>query len=145
MAQAGRQPSKDDLARRRLVPLEQGERPLAVTIAAAVCFAIALANLALLVTGAEVSDSKPNAVGALSFAAIMVAAAYGLWTVRYWAVLGFQALLAIVMLLTSLSLFLANSVWLALGEVAAIGLSGTLFWFMVRSLARIQMPERGPK
>jgi hypothetical protein len=135
--------SKDDIAREQLVPLAEGERPVAVTVAAAVALAIALTNVVLVVAGVEVEGSSRG--GALFFAGLMLLAAYGLWRARYWAVLGFQALLAIVLLITGLSLFVASNAWAALIEVAVIIAAGTLFWFMVRALARIQMPERRPR
>jgi hypothetical protein len=28
--------------------------------------------------------------------------------------------------------------------LAVVGAAGTMFWFLVKALARIQMPERGP-
>lgn len=134
--------SKDDIAREQLEPLEQGERPGAVTIAAIVSLLIALSNVVLLASGLEVRGEQPTAFGTLSFAAIMVLAAWGLWHSRYWAVLGFQALLGIVLLLTGVSLAVVSSVWGALIEIVVLAAAGTLFWFMVKALARIQMPER---
>ena len=71
----------------------------------------------------------------------MLLAAWGLWHSRYWAVLGFQALLAIVLLLTGVSLAVVSSVWGALIELVVLAAAGTLFWFMVKALARIQMPR----
>jgi hypothetical protein len=36
----------------------------------------------------------------------------------------------------------AASVWALLLALAIIGSAGTLFWFMVKAMARIQMPTR---
>ena len=72
----------------------------------------------------------------------MLAAAVGCFRMRYWAVLGMQALLALTILLFSLLLIRAESVLAVVIGVAVIGGAGTLFWFLVKSMARIQMPER---
>ena len=72
----------------------------------------------------------------------MFAAAYGCFKVRYWAVLGMQALLGLTIILFSLLIVRAESIGaLAIGLVVLLG-SGTLFWFLIKSMARIQMPQR---
>jgi hypothetical protein len=76
------------------------------------------------------------------FGALMLAAAWGMWRVRYWAVLGMQALLGLVILVFSLFAMTAASIWALLLALAIIGSAGTLFWFMVKAMARIQMPTR---
>jgi hypothetical protein len=131
--------SRDDLARERLVPLGEGERPRAVTVAAVIAAAIALAN----VIGALVGGSK--AAGAIPFAGLMLVAAGGMWRARYWAVLGFQVILALTAIFSLLFLLVAaEHVVDILIAIVALGFSGTMFWFLVKALARIQMPERGP-
>ena len=99
---------KDAAARAKLEPLAPGERPRAVTIAAIVAALLGLANLVLLAAGYEVAGraSSPTA-GVLIFAALMAAAAIGMWQVRYWAVLGFEALLGIAIVFSALSLLVA--------------------------------------
>ena len=79
--------------------------------------AIVAAVLAVLVvvgyaTGARIGDSGSLA-GALLLAAILLVAAWGMWNVRYWAVLGFEALLAFQVLVAALSLLVASNVWAA--------------------------------
>jgi hypothetical protein len=144
-AQAPRRKSKDDLAREQLVPLREGERPLAVTIAAIVAALLALANLVLSVAGVEVEDAQSNAGGAILFAILMGVAAVGMWFARYWAVLGFQAILALSIVSLVLFLFVgANNVLSALVATVLTVAAGALFWFLVKALARIQMPERRP-
>jgi hypothetical protein len=64
-----------------------------------------------------------------------------MWTVRYWAVLGFEALLGIVVVSGALSLLVANDWRGAAISLAVIGLGGTLFWKLIRAMARIQMPR----
>ena len=75
----------------------------------------------------------------------MLVAAWGMWRRRYWAVLGFQALLALAVLTFSLFLVEASNVQaLALCLAVVIG-GGWLFWKLVGVLARIQMPtDRRP-
>ena len=131
--------SRDDLARERLVPLEEGERPRAVTIAALIAALIAVAN----VVGALVGGSQ--AAGALPFAVLMTVAAVGMWRSRYWAVLGFQVILALTAISSLLFLLVAAEHALdILIAVVALVVSGTMFWFLVKALARLQMPDRRP-
>ena len=74
----------------------------------------------------------------------MTLMAVGLWRARYWAVLGFQTLLALLIVIWSLLLVKAETAVGALLATAIIALAGTMFWFLVKALARIQMPERRP-
>jgi heme A synthase len=57
-------------------------------------------------------------------------------------VLGFQVLLGVLLVFAGLSLLLASNWQGALLSLAVIALAGTLFWKLVRAMARIQMPER---
>jgi threonine/homoserine/homoserine lactone efflux protein len=66
---------------------------------------------------------------------------YGLWKARYWAVLGFQTLLLLMLLASALGLVLVSSILQAVGTTLLILGSGTLFYFMIRAMARIQMPR----
>jgi hypothetical protein len=91
--------------------------------------------------GTEIRGQEPNA-GVLLFGALMLAAAWGMWKVRYWAVLGMQALLALLILAFSISAMTAASAVGAVIAVVVIVAAGTLFWFMVKAMARIQMPTR---
>jgi hypothetical protein len=144
--QRSRPPSRSELkdaeARAALVPLEPGDRPTAVTISAFVAAALGLVNLALYVAGFEIDGERPQAVGVLAFSALMLTAAWGMWKLRYWAVLGMQGLLGLVILIFSLVAVTAASVWALLITLAIVGSAGTLFWFMVKAMARIQMPRR---
>lgn len=135
--------AKDEAARARLAPLEEGERPLAVTIAGIVALVLAVGNLVLgYIAGLEIQGEKASPVGVGLFAAVMLVAAYGCFRVRYWAVLGMQALLALTILVFSLLIIRAESIGaFAIGLVVLVG-SGTLFWFLIKSMARIQMPGR---
>ena len=141
-ARGTRSELKDAEARAALVPLAEGERPGAVTVGAIVAAAIGLVNLGSYIGGLEVDGERPALIGVLAFSGLMLAAAWGMWHARYWAVLGIQALLALLIIILSLVLFTAETIWGALLLLAIIGAAGTLFWFMVKALARIQMPVR---
>jgi hypothetical protein len=136
-----RSEQKNEEARAGLVPLEPGERPAAVTVAAIVAALLGLSNLGLYVAGVDIRGEDANA-GALLFGALMLTAAWGMWKVRYWAVLGMQALLALVIIVFALFAMTAASLWALLLALAVVGSAGTLFWFMVKAMARIQMPTR---
>jgi hypothetical protein len=132
---------RNEELRARLEPLAEGERPTAVTIGA-----IVAAMLAALVVVGYASGARVGGQGTLASAlvlmAILLAAAIGMWRVRYWAVLGFEALLAFQVIVASLSLLVASNVWAAVLCLAVVGFGGWLFWKLVRAMARIQMPER---
>jgi hypothetical protein len=72
----------------------------------------------------------------------MLSMAWGLWNAKYWAVLGLEALLGLLIVILSLFLLRAENLKSALIVVAIVLPAGTLFWFNVRVMARIQMPQR---
>jgi hypothetical protein len=138
--------AKNDAARAALEPLAPGERPTAVTVGAIVAALLAIANLVAVVAGwdgAAGQDDRAQALaGSILVAGLLFVVAWGMWHSRYWAVLGMQTLLALTLIASSLALVTASSVWGAVLLVAILAAAGTLFWFMVKAMARIQMPER---
>ena len=80
-------------AREALEPLDEGERPLVVTIGAVVAALIAISILAGYLAGTEVNGEKPRLAQVLAPALLMGIMAWGMWRARYWAVLGFQLIL----------------------------------------------------
>lgn len=134
--------AKDEAARAALQPLGEGERPLAVTVAGAVALLLGLANVVAYLAGADIGGERPQLVGVLVYSGLMFAAAWGCFRVRYWAVLGMQALLGLAVVIFALLLIRAESLVAVAIAVAVIGGAGALFWFLVKSMARIQMPER---
>jgi hypothetical protein len=136
--------SKDDVAREHLVPLEEGERPRVVTIGAVIATGMAASTIVLFALGVEAQGSDARTPGTLVYAGLMGAMAIGMWRARYWAVLGFQTLLAFAIVIWSLLLVKAETVLGALLAVSIIAAAGTMFWFLVKALARIQMPDRRP-
>jgi hypothetical protein len=133
---------KNQLAREQLEPLAEGERPLVVTLGAVLSAAIAAVTVGAWVVGAEVSGERPNAIQVFAPAILFGVMAWGMWNARYWAVLGFQAVMAILMVGAFLTLISATSVAGALTPVAVLIVAGAFFWFTVKGLARIQMPDR---
>ena len=129
--------------RESLPPLAEGERPLVVTIGAVIAALVAISILAGYLAGVEVEGDKPRLAQVLAPALIMGVMAWGMWRARYWAVLGFQLIL--VFLIFSAVFGLAVQVSTVAQFAATFGLlvvAGGLFYFMVKAMARIQMPSR---
>ncbi len=79
-------------------------------------------------------------------AVLVTAMAWGMWRARYWAVLGFQAFLALLILAATLGLIqVRERPRRLIGTWPLIAIAGTLFYFMIKAMARIQMPERTPR
>ncbi len=135
--------ARNAMLRAKLAPLEAGDRPLPLVIAAAAAALFALANVGLWAGGLEVQGEEPALAGVLMFAAIMLVAAWGMWTQRYWAVLGFQSLLAITLVVAALSLLVASNVAAVVLCLVVLALGGWLFWALVRVLGRMKVPRAG--
>jgi hypothetical protein len=137
--------ARDDAVRAGLEPLAPGERPRVVTLAAAVALVFAVANVVAAVSGNDLSSATgdPSVTTAIT-TALLVVAGVGMLARQYWAVLGFQTILGIQIVFFSLYLIGVQRWYDAIVPVVAIGLMGWLFWKLVRAMARLQMPERGP-
>lgn len=134
---------RNQAARDALEPLAEGERPLVVTLGAVVSALIALSIVAGYLAGTEVDGEKPRFVQALAPALLMGVMAWGMWRARYWAVLGFQLILAFLIFSAVFGLAVqASSVSQILATLGLLAVSGTFFFFMVKAMARIQMPTR---
>lgn len=138
-----RSEAKDQAARDSLEPLAPGERPLAVTIASVIAGLLAIGNLLTYALSDHVAnaDRGKEIFQTIAICAILVAASWGMWRAKYWAVLGFQTILGLQILILSLSILTASNALVALLFLSIILLSSVLFWFLVRAMARIQMPE----
>lgn len=133
-------------AREALEPLTEGERPTVVTIGAIVAGLIAISVVIGYATGVEVNGEQPRLPQVVAPAVIMGMMAWGMWHARYWAVLGFQLILVVVLFSTFFGLVVgASSVGEVIGTLALLIAAGTFFFFMVKAMARIQMPTRMPK
>ncbi len=137
--------ARDEKIRAGLEPLAPGERPTPVTAAAIVAFAFAIANIALALSGNDLAAEEEDPVFiTVVTTVILVVAGVGMLRARYWAVLGFQAVLALQIIVLSLALLVVEKWWVGVGMVIVIGLLGWLFWKLVRAMARLQMPQRRP-
>jgi cation transport ATPase len=138
--------ARDEEARAALKPLRPGERPTAVTVGAIFATVMALANLIALAFGYNAAEDtlSPGSklTGSILATAILALMAWGMWRARYWAVLGMQTLLALTLVVCALGLVTASSLWALALLVIMISAASTLFWFLVKAMARIQMPER---
>jgi hypothetical protein len=126
-----------------LRPLAEGERPVAVTVAAVTAVVLALANLVAYLAGLKIGGERPAPTAMVVYEALLLTAAIGMWRVRYWAVLGFEFMLGFLIVFLALFLVQASSLLRAALLLAIAIPAGVLFWFLVRAMARIQMPERG--
>jgi hypothetical protein len=135
---------RDARARAELEPLEPGERPRAVTVAATVALVMAMVNSAVMATGRSLGGDEGDALfTGILMNVVLVIAALGMWRARYWAVLGFQALLALqILVLTLFVLLAARPIDMLYAIPLVVGL-GALFFKLVGAMARIQLPERG--
>jgi hypothetical protein len=126
----------------QLAPLAPNERPPALRVAVVVCVVLAIGVIVGAATVHDLSKHGGSLPGALLLAAVLVSLALGMARRRYWAVLGFEALLAFQLLVTALALTVAST-WTAAAEcLVAIVLGGWLFWKLVRVMGRIQATER---
>jgi thiamine-phosphate pyrophosphorylase len=141
-----RRPRKSSEERTRelqatLEPLAPDERPVPLVVAVVAAVALGLVNLVLAITG---HSGRGGAGTLLVYCALIFAAAWGMWTKRYLAVLLFQILLAILVVFFFLFLLRASSVGDVALSLGVIVPAGWLFWKLVRVLARLQVPPERP-
>jgi hypothetical protein len=135
---------RNEEARAKLEPLEEGERPTAVTVGAIVSAVLATVftvSAALAIAGVEAGGRHIKPLPIIVFGLVLWSMTIGMWRARYWAVLGFQTVLLLVMLASAFGLVVVGSVLQAVGTTLLLAGSGTLFYFMIRAMARIQMPR----
>jgi hypothetical protein len=123
-------------------PLGADERPPALLVAVAVCAALAVAVVITAATVHDLSRHGGSLPGALFIAVVLGSLALGMYRRRYWAVLGFEALLAFQIIVTSLALVVASGPVAASVCVVSVALGGWLFWKLVRVLGRVAAGER---
>ena len=137
-----RSEERNAAVRATLTPLEPGERPWSLKIAVLIAVLIGGGDLiAVLIDGQfKVGGAQAGAGGVILFSALMLVCAVGMWQLRYWAVLGFQAILAFVILFFSLLGLRAANLLAVVASVVVVFGGGWLFYKLVRVLSRIQMP-----
>ena len=137
---------RNQAARQALTPLAEGERPRVVTIGAVVAGLIALSVVGGYLAGVKVNGESPKVAQVAAPALIMGVMSWGMWRARYWAVLGFQLILVFLIFSAVFGLAVqASTVPQFAATLGLLAVSGTFFFFMVKAMARIQMPERVPR
>ncbi len=125
-----------------LQPLGEDERPTPLLVAVVVAAALAVGVCISVATVHDLARHGGSLPGGLFLAGLLFLLAWGLYQRRYWAVLGFEALLAFQIIVTSLALIVAETLLAAGLCVVSICLAGWLFWKLVRVMGRIQAGER---
>jgi phosphotransferase system glucose/maltose/N-acetylglucosamine-specific IIC component len=128
-----------------LAPLGAHEHPPALRAAVAVCVLLGAGVIAGALSVHDLSRHGGSLPGAIFLAAVLLLLARGMHARRYWAVLGFEALLAFQLIVTSLALVVAATILAAAICAVGIGLGGWLFWKLVRVMGRIQAGERAAR
>jgi hypothetical protein len=136
---------REELLRAELEPLGEGERPPALLVAIAVCVLLALGVIVGIATIHDLRSRGGSLPGGAFLTIVLLLLALGMYQRRYWAVLGFEALLAFQIIVTSLALVVASTIIAAVICLLSVGLGGWLFWKLVRIMGRIQAGERGPQ
>jgi hypothetical protein len=137
----GRSEVRDEAARAALAPLAPGERPRPLLAAVIVCATLGAANAIAYAANARIEGKHPG-VGVLAFSGLMAVLAAGMWTRRYFAVLAFEALLVLIVLVFCLFLVEASNFEAVILCVAVIGAGGWLFWKLVRVMGRLSVPHQ---
>jgi hypothetical protein len=138
-----RSEQRDAAVRATLAPLRPGERPWPITVGAILALLTGAAQLVLFIAGVKlkVGGTSAKAGSTIVFGLMMFVCAGGMWFRKYWAVLGFMAILGITVAYFALALIKASNVLgFAIG-IAGVAIGGFLFWKLVRVLSRIQMPQ----
>lgn len=132
---------REEQARAALEPLGADERPTSLMVAIAVCAVLAVGVLVGGLTIHDLAKHGGSLPGAIFLAAVFSGLAVGMYRRRYLAVLGFEALLAFQVIVTSLALVVAATIKAAIFCLVAIVLGGWLFWKLIRVMGRIQAGE----
>jgi hypothetical protein len=137
---------RNQAAREALVPLAVGQRPTVVTVGAIVAGLIALSIVGGYLAGVKVDGETPKVPQIVAPALILGVMSWGMWRARYWAVLGFQLILVFLIFSAVFGLAVqASTVAQFAATLGLLAVAGTFFFFMVKAMARIQMPERVPR
>lgn len=136
--------ARNAAVRAKLKPLDPDEHPRALKFAIGTCVVLAISNGVSAALGRGVAGDDPTSADYVQlglYTAVLLMAAWGMFKHRYWAVLGFQALLALTVLIAGLSVVVASNVLALVLCLFIIAYGGWLFWSMIRVMARVQMPE----
>jgi hypothetical protein len=132
---------REELLRAELEPLGEDEWPRALLVAIVVCVLLAIAVIVGAATVHNLSRHGGSLPGGAFLTLVLLALAFGMYQRRYGAVLGFEALLAFQIIVTSLALVVASTIVAAVICTVSVGLGGWLFWKLIRVMGRIQAGE----
>jgi hypothetical protein len=135
-----RSEARNQEIRAGLEPIAPGERPTIFAVTAGVLAVLAVANLILLAAGWQVSGDGSSTGYAVGFSVVALLAAGGVWQMRYLAVLATEALIGISIVFAGLGLLVASNIPAVLVSLVVIVGGGTLFWKLIRPMARLQIP-----
>ena len=142
-SRSGRSAQRDAALRATLEPYQPGERPWPITLGAILAALTGGIQLVLFLVGVKLKVGETHAAAGptIIFAGLMFMCAIGMWLMRYWAVLGFMALLAIFVVSFALALVKVSSILGLVIALAGIAIPGFLFFKLIRVLSRLQMPK----
>ena len=133
--------AREEQLRAGLTPLGDDERPVALSVAIVVCGLLAAGIIVGALTVSDLKSRGGSITAAVFIAGVLLMLARGMFLRRYWAVLGFEALLAFQVIVSSLALVVASTLLAAGVCLLTIGLGGWLFWKLIRVMGRIQAGE----
>lgn len=133
---------REDRLRAELKPLGAHEWPRPLIVAIAVAVVVAVAVIVGVFASKHLAHDGGSVAGGVFIAAALLVLALSMYRRRYWAVLGFEALLGFQVIVASLALIVAGTLLDAGLCALSIGLGGWLFWKLVRVMSRIQAPDR---
>ena len=126
----GPQRGRNEAAREALEPLAAGRATHGGHVGAVISALIAISSIVGYAAGVEVTKvgsdgieqgtDRAPIVSVIAVVALMGTMAWGMWRARYWAVLGFQALLVLVLVAASLGLLQATEWLQAVGTAILI-------------------------
>ncbi len=133
--------ARSEQLRAELEPLAPGERPVPLIVASVVSAVVAVAVLVGATTQHDLSSHGGSLIGGVFLAAVLALLAGGMYNRRYWAVLGFEGLVAFQIIVSCLALTVVSSLVVAIVLLVVVGLAGWLFWKLVRIMGRLQVTE----
>ena len=104
-------------------------------IGAAIAGVVGVGNLAAFAAGVKIDGKHPAAGGVIIFSVLMIVCAIGMWRLWYGAVLGFMALLAIIVTVFALLLIEASNL---LGVLVPLQDIPPLSFLLVALLATVR-------
>jgi hypothetical protein len=128
-----------------LEPLRPGERPAPVTVAAVLALVLAVANVVASAATGDLAGEGNRLAFTVVSGVVLLGCAIGMWRRHYLAVLAFEIVLGLQLSFLGLALLVgAFEGWQLPGALLVFAALATLFWKLIRPMARLQMPEGRP-